>query len=181
MPWTDRERRCEDCKQPFLATGSRQVKCPGCQILHRRARSAVTGRDQCACGALKWKDSAKCNACSRASDHYQNNRTPELDPVEEPTALDIAWVAGFYEGEGSCIFAAGSVRVQIPQKDPESIERIQRWFGGRVGPNGSCSVLVLYGPRAMRLIKSVYPYLTARRRQQVDEAISRRWPNGQVP
>ena len=53
---------------------------------------------------------------------------PGLDATKAPTALDVAWAAGIYEGEGSCV-AGGtkgkSFSVTVTQKDPELLYRCE--------------------------------------------------------
>lgn len=65
----------------------------------------------------------------------------------------------------------------------EPLERVQRWYGGRINPPNAkgVSYLVLYGPRALRLLDSIRPYLSERRKQQMDDALVRRWPGGPRP
>lgn len=47
--------------------------------------------------------------------------------------VDLAWVAGFYDGEGSMSFAkSGRPRVTIGQKDRRPLDEIQAMFGGTV-------------------------------------------------
>ena len=51
------------------------------------------------------------------------------------TVKDIAWASGFLEGEGSFIVVNGKnkpVRCIATQKQREPIDRLHRFFGGRV-------------------------------------------------
>lgn len=98
-----------------------------------------------------------------------------LDATKVPTVLDIAWAAGIYEGEGSCI-ATGhqkrSFNVQVSQKDPELLYRLRDLFGGGVKPymNGGFSIhhWTCCGDRGRAFIGAIYPYLTSRRKAQIE-------------
>lgn len=99
---------------------------------------------------------------------------PELEATKIPTAIDIAWAAGIYEGEGSCRNAGKSKRgfmVSVAQKDPELLYRLREWFGGNVKPLGAkydCCVWDVCGDRARIFIALVYDYMTVRRKSQID-------------
>lgn len=99
---------------------------------------------------------------------------PGLDANRIPTNLDVAWAAGIYEGEGSCI-APGkshSFSVQVSQKDPELLYRLRDLFGGTVKPymNGGFSIYhyKACGDRGRVFLAAIYPYLTVRRKAQID-------------
>ncbi len=101
------------------------------------------------------------------------------------TAIDIAWAAGIYEGEGSCrraIYMPESKRtgkqnrtdkVAVLQKDPEILYRLQTLFGGNIGLNkknhlgGACYVWTLSGHRARGFLMTILPLLSQRRLRQV--------------
>jgi hypothetical protein len=103
---------------------------------------------------------------------------PGLDATKAPTALDVAWAAGIYEGEGSCV-ASGrkgkSFSVTVSQKDPELLYRMREFFGGGirlyyVGKQGRFEIYhwVICGDRARAFLGTIYPFLTARRKAQID-------------
>ena len=54
-----------------------------------------------------------------------------LKATKHPTSLDIAWAAGFYEGEGWC-GGKETTRVQICQVDGEVLIWCQELFGGHI-------------------------------------------------
>lgn len=61
--------------------------------------------------------------------------------------------------------------IQVVQKDPEILYRLRDWFGGSIRPqgkNGDCSVWAVCGDRGRVFIALCYPYLSNRRRAQVD-------------
>jgi hypothetical protein len=101
-----------------------------------------------------------------------------LDATKVPSALDIAWTAGIYEGEGCCRNCGRgkrSLAVGIAQKDPEILYRVRDWFGGSVRPNWvtykgqryALHTLHLCGDRARLFLATIYSYLSARRKSQV--------------
>lgn len=49
------------------------------------------------------------------------------------TAIDVAWAAGFIEGEGNFgVKGNGGVSLTAPQVQREPLERLQRLFGGNI-------------------------------------------------
>jgi hypothetical protein len=100
---------------------------------------------------------------------------PGLEPIKVPTAIDIAWAAGIYEGEGTCSSksgAGGSYGITVSQKDPELLYRLRDWFGGSVirFPNGKfeCHRWAVSGDKARGFLAAIYPFMTARRKSQID-------------
>lgn len=98
---------------------------------------------------------------------------PELDATKIPTAVDIAWAAGIYEGEGTCRLCGHTKRgfmVSLPQKDPELLYWLRDWFGGSIRglSKSGCQTWEICGDRARIFIALIYRFLTARRKTQVD-------------
>lgn len=101
-----------------------------------------------------------------------------LEPTKMPTAIDIAWAAGIYEGEGSCPIGGTDRRsfsVSVSQKDPEFLYKLRDWFGGgvklyNVGKEGRHTIYhwVVCGDNGRLFLASIYPFLTSRRRAQID-------------
>ncbi len=102
----------------------------------------------------------------------------ELNATKTPSAIDIAWAAGIYEGEGTCRLSGKKgklgrgLSVSVPQKDPELLYRLRDWFGGSVNPPygniNPCYKWDICGDRARVFLALCYPVLTACRRAQVD-------------
>jgi len=107
-----------------------------------------------------------------------NNRTrpnkPELKATKVPTSHDIAWAAGFYEGEGTCRNCGHTERgfmVSVTQKDTECLYLLRDWFGGSVRDNGARTGIQVWdacGDRARVFIALIYKFLSSRRRLQID-------------
>jgi hypothetical protein len=103
---------------------------------------------------------------------------PELDATKVPTAIDIAWSAGIYEGEGCCRLCGGGIgkrgfMVSVGQKDPELLYRLRDWFGGSIrdqGPKYDFRIWSIGGDRARIFMALIYGYMTARRKEQIDAA-----------
>ena len=102
-----------------------------------------------------------------------------------PTTNELAWAAGFLEGEG--FFGNESrgygFRVAARQNEPYPLEKLQRLFGGPI-----CSVSTVSnkfsrqsvifdwtvsGERARGVAFTLYTLLSPRRRKQVREALAR--------
>jgi len=101
-----------------------------------------------------------------------------LDAIKVPTSLDVAWSAGLYEGEGSCV-ASGtrgtSFSVAVTQKDPELLYWLRDWFGGgvnlyNVGKKKRFKIYhwVVCGDKARVFLGCIYPFLTSRRKAQIE-------------
>ena len=108
-----------------------------------------------------------------AMNNWTRPNKPELEATKIPTATDIAWSAGIYEGEGTCRLCGHTKRgfmVTVPQKDPELLYWLRDWFGGSIrGLNKSgCHSWEICGDRARIFIALIYEFLTARRKGQVD-------------
>lgn len=102
-----------------------------------------------------------------------------LDAVRRPTAIEVAWAAGIYEGEGCCVTGGGkknSFYASVSQKDPELLYRLRDVFGGRIALynrkfNGKVCTIhhwVVCGDRGRTFLGVIYPFLTARRKAQIE-------------
>lgn len=96
---------------------------------------------------------------------------PAFAPTEQPTALDIAWAAGIFEGEGHY---GKNHKVVILQKDPWILYRLRNLFGGTVGSRiAGCAKRPyfewrVYGDRARSFTGTIYGYLSPRRQEMID-------------
>lgn len=112
---------------------------------------------------------------------------PELDATKVPTAIDIAWSAGVYEGEGTarlCGRGKRSLAISVPQLEPEILLRMRDWFGGSVcAPSGKnpCFVWHICGDRARIFIALIHSFLSAKRRIQVDTTDALEFLDGKSP
>ncbi len=104
-------------------------------------------------------------------DSLDDWRFPGSKVAHRPaTARDIAWFAGFFEGEGS--FSTGSV--QVTQLGRWPLDLTREAFGGRVvefegsAINGRIRAYRWYatGPRARGIAMTLYPFLSPRRQLQ---------------
>ncbi len=100
----------------------------------------------------------------------------------QPSTLDIAWLAGIFEGEGSAHNQKTSGHiypiVQISQKEPWILHRISAFFGGSVnGPyvqhkeDGIASTYIYRwstsGARARGILMTIYSLLSPHRQEQI--------------
>lgn len=88
----------------------------------------------------------------------------------KPTNMEIAWAAGFLEGDGTFT----RKRVSGYQKTTEPLERLQTIFGGtlREYQRGYWEWFAT-GARARGVMLTLYTFLSERRRKQLLPAISR--------
>jgi hypothetical protein len=95
-----------------------------------------------------------------------------------PTLRDIAWAAGFLEGEGSFVRRGVSTVVSAGQVNKEPVQRMLELFGGslnsydREPPNAPTFwTWLAAGARGRGVAMTVYPFLSARRQRQVRDAL----------
>lgn len=142
--------------------------------------------------------SSRCKVCHAS---YMRRRLAELkagiwkptgmrrgvpNATRIPTEPDIAWVAGFLEGEGnfrrsySSHDRYGTEQVSAGQVNPEPPYKLQELFGGAIYKKkrskwGMNDILYwqVTGERARVLMRAVEPLMSARRREQIKKASSR--------
>lgn len=97
----------------------------------------------------------------------------------------VAWIAGFYEGEGSLCRRKDkyrNLRVQIMQVEREPLDRVAEWTGvGKVfGPyqqknRPSTQPYFVYAIGALEetleFLWLVFPWLSARRQDQIERVL----------
>lgn len=99
-----------------------------------------------------------------------------IGPIREPSAVDVAWMAGFYEGEGTCKGdIKGRTVVRICQKDPETLLWCREMIGGAIFKTRANSekylhVLTLCGDNGRRFLQSIFPFMSTRRKMQIEKA-----------
>lgn len=107
---------------------------------------------------------------------YMVSVIKNVGPTNQWTDIDIAWLAGFYEGEGTIKCSGNRINVRISQKDPETLYRTRELIGGSIhivradSEQYYCHVLSVYGDNARRFIQAIYPFLSERRKEQVENA-----------
>ncbi len=94
------------------------------------------------------------------------------------TDLELGWVTGVFEGEGSVVVQHNSLRLNMRSTDCDVIERMTSLMGGRTygpyEPNSSLGLKpywmwVVVGEPAEAGLAAMYPLLSQRRRGQADE------------
>ncbi len=108
-------------------------------------------------------------------------RVPRDAPTKSPRLRDIAWAAGFLEGEGSFSRTGnGTIRIDAGQVGTWPLELLLTWFGGRIydahEPSRNYNIRRWYlgGERARGLALTIYPLMSPRRRGQIKAALDRR-------
>lgn len=92
-----------------------------------------------------------------------------------PTARDLAWVAGFLEGEGSFFAQDGRwPQVSATQVQEEPLSRLAALLGGKVyyRPSRKANWKPTFwwrvsGPRARGVAMTVYGMMSSRRKEQI--------------
>ena len=104
--------------------------------------------------------------------------TPSLAPSVYPSTNDIRWAAGFYEGEGTCMFierrpGAGSERAAIVQVNQWPLIWMRERFGGSIcGTRGrNWKQWQIYGARARGFLQTIYILVSPRRQEQIRKAL----------
>ena len=102
------------------------------------------------------------------------------DPTQDPTNEDMAWTAGFVEGEGyfekakNCSVGFGQ-KVAVDQVQKEPLEKLQALFGGsltvRNRTTGDIWVWSLSGPPARQFLTTILPRMSTRRKQQITKVL----------
>ena len=106
------------------------------------------------------------------------NRTTPRATVS-PTTVDLAWAAGFLEGEGTFLTNNRSGQAKASQVQREPLERLARFFGGSITlvhknrrPNESNIYhWSVSGARARGVMMTLFPFLSPRRQSQIAFAL----------
>ena len=186
---------CPRCGKVFVPRPHQRLYCS-------RACSGLRGARQTECGwchRVFWVGRADgkkhvARFCSRTCAGLSRGKAPQ----EVPSPEDLAWAAGFYEGEGSVVrVPPENVCASIGQKDRWVLDRFSALFGGRIHQrrrSNRPSVLIpnppaisewyvwsVTGPRAKFLLGSIYPYLSPRRKAQIDAATAHDFSAADTP
>jgi len=91
---------------------------------------------------------------------------------------DLAWAAGFYDGEGSTFLQRPRKTVKliltVSQKDTRVLLKLKRILGGGIyGPYGGrpCAAWILQGENAYQALMAMWPHLGAAKREQAAVAL----------
>lgn len=94
------------------------------------------------------------------------------------SATDLAWAAGFFDGEGTTAYYGDhTFRLSIGQKGPERLEKFNSimWGLGKIyGPDDKgVSYLVFNGPsKVQQVVAMMWTYLGPQKRDQAKDAIT---------
>lgn len=103
-----------------------------------------------------------------------------IKAIRHPTSIDLAWAAGFIDGEGNFSVTrqtknGGGQRMMAAQKDPELLYRLQEIFGGSVNrykvPNSYIHYWYVTGTRARGVMLTLYKFMSAKRRAEILKAL----------
>src|SRR5437879_9281337 len=94
--------------------------------------------------------------------------------------VDIAWAAGFLEGEGSFLAQTpNNPKVTCPQVQREPLQRLQQLFGGKLHTRKAAyretrktiTLWVLCGQPAIRLMMTIYCLMSKARKKKIAKVI----------
>lgn len=108
---------------------------------------------------------------------HNNAETPR--PAVIPTIVDVAWAAGFLEGEGTFTKTQGLLRIKVVQVNFEPLFRLQYLFGGHIyrrvrqHPRRPFGEWIVNGQLAKAVIEQVFGFLSKKRQSQARKAIGR--------
>ena len=90
-----------------------------------------------------------------------------------PSDLDLAWAAGFLEGEGCFTYCGHSQQVIVTQNEKDPLFRLQEMFGGSVRPRTDKNTNRWYvaGSRARGVMMTMYNLMGERRKGQIRRAL----------
>lgn len=108
----------------------------------------------------------------------RNDRSTVPKAVVTPTIREIAWAAGFIEGEGGfkALGSAHSTVVNADQVQREPLERLQHYFGGTIYEKKWASMgharspafrWQICGARARGFMLTIYPFMSPKRKTQL--------------
>lgn len=110
---------------------------------------------------------------------YERQNTPRA--LGRPTLRELAWAAGFIEGEGNFRGEATTEQVTVGQVQKEPLLKLQRMFGGSVRMRAQRSydgckrspfwLWVVCGSRARGVMMTLYQLMSTRRKQQIVTAL----------
>ena len=97
--------------------------------------------------------------------------------------VDVAWMAGLFEGEGCFTFSGGSVRATLAMTDEDVVVRFGDLVGKRVREDRKPSLLRegikamyevrLSGRDAVEFMALVKPHMGSRRQARIEELMGR--------
>ena len=109
--------------------------------------------------------------------HYNYGRMkPGLEATESPTVRDIAWAAGWFDGEGSIAKRrANSQQCHMGQKDRWVLDRFKALFGGSIVErqmNGQPFFeWHISGARCRGFLMTLYTFFSPRRQERIGKVL----------
>lgn len=80
--------------------------------------------------------------------------------------VDIAWAAGFLDGEGCLIFMQNDAKITVSQKDPRPLLKLKGLFGGAICKHSrGIYVWQLTTNNCYKALEVLIPHLTVKKEQ----------------
>jgi hypothetical protein len=112
-----------------------------------------------------------------------------LEEIVSITVKDIAWAAGFLEGEGHFRVHQGKIEMGATQKNIEPLKRLVALFGGRIyggsrfTPTNKLTFInrwVLYGKNAAPVMMTIFSLMSETRKEKIRKALLI-WKDNKIP
>lgn len=108
---------------------------------------------------------------------------------EHTRNTELAWAAGFFDGEGHCAWQGRCLRTQANQCDTQPLERLAsilevgKIYGPiiKIGNRRHQWCWRAYGVAAIVAMEAIYPWLSTIKRAQWDEALMNAAEDGYMP
>ena len=122
---------------------------------------------------------------SKKFGHWSHEGPQTAKASLHPSLKDIAWAAGFLEGEGAFCSTGTAERVSCSQLNPEPLHRLVTIFGGRIrhnkrqssngwsSPDSHIDDWYVNSSRARGVMLTLYPLLSVKRQQQIVKVLER--------
>lgn len=115
-----------------------------------------------------------CLLCKRDGDTSRHHgRQPKPKPTfapterERSTETELAWAAGFFDGEGWTTVSGRYVQIGVTQVEQQPLERFLKAVGwGSISRSRRTAAWRVSGEGAYRVIEALWPYLSDPKREQ---------------
>jgi len=147
----------------------------------------IARRIPCACGCGEFLTTPRYKGKYAGVGHERRGKewVTAIRASKFPTIIEIGWIVGFLEGEGSFLKVKGSNSqlVCATQVQREPLERLQSYLGGRikyrvredsrkhfrnVQPSHEWTI---FGSRARGVMMTVYSLMSPKRQEQIKKAL----------
>ena len=107
-----------------------------------------------------------------------------MKKIDKLNLIDLYWIAGFFEGEGTFCRNGGTITVAVSQVNKEPIDKLYKLLGGRVNLIDRSKHTInspkwsnyyrwtVYGEAAELVMKRVYPIMSKKIQNKITNLLS---------